>query len=82
MQDVYVDVENDEPQFATVKGLHRPPLDLCAARGNHRRSRRPAGPGQQTAGRVRAEYRTARRGALPGRRIGSVSPLRAQLHAT
>ena len=40
LQDVYVDVENDEPQFATVKeGFDRPPLDLCAVGRDHGRSR-------------------------------------------
>ena len=39
LQDVYVDVESDEPQFATVKegfiGRHL----ICAAGRNHGRSR-------------------------------------------
>ena len=48
LQDVYVDVETDEPQFAHCEGgLHRPAFDLCAAGRNPDRSRRLAGDGQK-----------------------------------
>ena len=36
LQDVYVDAENDEPQFATVKeGLIGRHLTLCRSAGSH-----------------------------------------------
>ena len=57
LQDVYVDVENDEPQFATVKegfiGRH---LTFVPLGGIDGRSRRSAGRGQKAASRVRTEH--------------------------
>lgn len=44
LQDVYVDVETDVPQFATVKeGFHRPAPDVRAAGWDQGRPRRVAG---------------------------------------
>ena len=40
LQDVYVDVETDEPQFGTVKeGFYRPSFDLRAVGRHSNRSR-------------------------------------------
>ena len=48
LEDVYVDVETDEPMFGTVKeGRDRPPSDLRAAGRDHDRPRQPAGHGVQ-----------------------------------
>ena len=81
LQDVYVDVENDEPQFATVKegfiGRH---LTFVPLGGITVGPDEPAGRGDQGTDQVGAEHRAARRGALPGRRVSVVPPLRAQLH--
>ena len=81
LQDVYVDVENDEPQFGTVKegfiGRHLTFVPLGGIK---------VGPDELqvavTKEQVQAapEHRAAWRGALPGRRVGALSPLRAQLH--
>ena len=50
LEDVYVDVENDEPQFGTIKegfiGRH---LTFVPAGWNHGRPRRAAGTGGQGA---------------------------------
>ena len=82
LQDVYVDVENDEPQFATVKegfiGRHLTFVPLGGIK---------VGPDElqvtvtKRADHVRAEHRTTRRGAFPGRRVCPLPPLRTQLHA-
>jgi PRC-barrel domain len=77
LQDVYVDV--DEPQCATVKqgfiGRH---LTFVPVGGIQIY---PDGlpVGHQGAGSVGAAHRGARRGALAGRRINALSPLRAEL---
>ena len=82
LQDVYVDVETDEPQFATVKegfiGRHLTFVPLGGIK---------VGPDElqvavTRASQVRVEHRAARRGTLPGRRICPLPPLRTQLHAT
>jgi hypothetical protein len=81
LQDVYVDVENDEPQFATVKegfiGRHLTFVPLGGIK---------VGPDELQVAVTkeqmgRAQYRATRRGALAGGRVGLVPPLRAQLHA-
>ena len=82
LQDVYVDVENDEPQFATVKegfiGRHLTFVPLGGIK---------VGPDElqvtvtKRADYVCAEHRTTRRGAFPGRRVCPLPPLRTQLHA-
>ena len=82
LQDVYVDVENDQPQFATVKegfigrhltfvplgGITVGPDDLQVAVTKARSSPR------------RTSSSTAR--SSTSRRVGALPPLRAQLHAT
>ena len=81
LQDVYVDVETDEPQFGTVKegfiGRH---LTFVPLGGIKVGPDDAAGGGLQGAGRGCAQHRAAWRGALPGRRVGPLPPLRAQLH--
>jgi uncharacterized protein YrrD len=82
LQDVYVDVENDDPQFATVKegfiGRHLTFVPLGGIK---------IGPdelqvtGDQRADQVRTQHRATRRGTLR-RRICPLPPLRAQLHPT
>ena len=82
LQDVYVDVENDEPQFATVKegfiGRHLTFVPLGGI---------TVGPDELQVGVSKEQIKSApniaaaRRGALAGRRVGALSPLRAQLHA-
>ena len=82
LQDVYVDVETDVPQFATVKegfiGRHLTFVPLAGIRSGPRRA---ASSSHQGAGSGCAKHRTARRGALPSRRVRPLPPLRAQLHA-
>ncbi len=82
LQDVYVDVENDEPQFATVKegfiGRHLTFVPLGGIK---------VGPDELQVAVAKQQIRSApnmepaRRGALPGGRVGPLPSLRAQLHA-
>ena len=81
LQDVYVDIETDEPQFATVKegfigrhltfvplgGIQIGPDDLQVA--------------VTRIGRVCARHRPPWRRAHSGGRVDPLSPLRAELHA-
>ena len=72
LQDVYVDVETDKPQFATVKeGFIDRHLTFVPLGGIQ------IGP----AGPVGARDRHARRGAVPSRRVDPLSPLRVELRA-
>ena len=58
LEDVYVDVETDEPAFGTVKegfiGRH---LTFVPLAGITRRPQQPAGPGLQGAGQGRPQHR-------------------------
>ena len=82
LQDVYVDVETDVPQFATVKeGFISKHLTFVPLGGI------TVGPDELQVAVTKAQVQdapnlaAARRGALPGGRVGALSPLRAQLHA-
>jgi hypothetical protein len=82
LEDVYVDVETDEPMFGTVKeGLFARHLTFVPLRGltigpdNLQVTVQGAGPG-------RPQHRHARRRTLPDGRVSSLSSLRAQLHPT
>ena len=83
LEDVYVDVETDEPQFGTVKegfiGRH---LTFVPLAGIFVGPDNLKGNGDQGACPRRPGHRDARRGTLPRRRIGAVPPLRDELHAT
>ena len=82
LEDVYVDVENDEPQFATVKegfiGRHLTFVPLSGITVSPDELQVSV---TKAAGRVCAQHRAAWRGALPGRRVEPLPPLRAELHA-
>lgn len=82
LQDVYVDVETDEPQFATVKeGFINRHLTFVPVGGI------TVGPDELKVAftralvKSRAQHRNARPGAVPGGRIIALPSLRAQLHA-
>ena len=86
MQDVYVHVENDEPQFATVKEgligrrLNFVPLSGITVRPDDlqvtvTKEEVKSAPYIELQG-----DRTSGRGALAGRRIVALPPLCAQLH--
>ena len=82
LEDVYVDVETDEPMFGTVKegrfgrhltfvplgGITIGPDDLQVRVSKEQVEERP-------------EHRAARRRALPAGRVSPLPPLPAQLHA-
>lgn len=81
LQDVYVDVENDEPQFATVKeGLIGRHLTFVPLSGITVGPDDPQVTVTKEQVKSRAEHRTSRRGAVAGRRVGALPPSRAQLH--
>jgi PRC-barrel domain len=64
LEDVYVDVETDEPMFGTVKeGLFARHLAFCAAARAHDRPRQPPGGGLQGASRGRPQLSESPAGA-------------------
>jgi sporulation protein YlmC with PRC-barrel domain len=68
LQDVYVDVETDEPQFATVKeGVIDRHLTFVPVGGTTVGPGRAQGDGVSRPREERPEHRTARRRALSGR---------------
>jgi hypothetical protein len=81
LEDVYVDVETDEPMFGTVKegliGRHLTFVPLVGV---------TIGPDNlqvtvaKDAGEGCPRHRDRRRGALTDRRINALPPLRHQLH--
>jgi hypothetical protein len=82
LEDVYVDVETDEPMFGTVKeGLFARHLTFVPLRGI------TIGPDnlQATVSKDQVQdapnNRDARRRTLPDERVSPLSPLPAQLHA-
>src|SRR5664280_1588748 len=62
-------------------GLPLPPSDVRTARRHHGGTGPAAGRRDQGAGPERAQHRAVWRGALSGRRVRPLPPLRAQLHA-
>ena len=50
LQDVYVDVETDAPQFAHRKKVYQPPSDLRPSRRDSSQSRWASGGGDEGAG--------------------------------
>jgi len=81
LEDVYVDVESDEPMFGTVKeGLIGRHLTFVPLAGI------TIGPDNLQVAvskeqvKTAPKHRTARRRALPSGRVNPLPPLRAQLH--
>jgi uncharacterized protein YrrD len=81
LEDVYVDVETNEPMFGTVKegliGRHLTFVPLAGITIGPDRLQMPVARDQAQG---RPQHRAARRRALQGGRVNPLPPLRAQLH--
>jgi hypothetical protein len=80
LEDVYLDVEDHEPQFATVKESLIPGHLTFVGLGALKVARDELrSGGLQGAGPVRARHRATRRGPFSRRRVGPLPPLADQL---